>query len=66
MLEHRADPFENILNLSKQSLNTYNLLTKNLNFVPAPKQYSQKQLDTDTDNFFRLLKLKHNETQMSD
>ena len=60
MLEYRSDPFGNILNLSKHSfsLNTYKLLYKNLNFVSTPKQCSQKQLDTDTENFFCLLKLR--------
>ena len=73
MLECKSDPFENILNLSKFcfSLNTYKLLNKNLNFILTPKQYNQKQLDTDTENFFRLLKLcahfkDANETQTSD
>ena len=73
MLEYRSDPFGNILNISKHyfSWNTYNLLNKKWNFVPAPKQYSQKQLDTDTKNFFRLLKLRvhfkeANKTQTSD
>ena len=50
MLKYRSDPFGNILILSKYyfSLNTYKLLNKNLNFVPTPKQYSQKQFDADT------------------
>ena len=72
MLECKSDPFGNILNLSKHyfSLNTYKLLNKNLNF-PTPKQYGQKQLDTDTENFFRLLKLSAhfkdaNEPQVAD
>ena len=72
MLEYKSDPFGNILNLSKHyfSFNTYKLLNKNLNF-PTPKQYDQKQLDTGTENFFRLLKLRAhlkdaNETQTSD
>ena len=58
--------------LSKHSfsLNTYKLFNKNLNFVPTPKQYSQKQLDTDTKNFFRFLRVRAffkdaNETQTS-
>ena len=53
MFEYSSDPFGNILNLSKHSfsLNTYKLLNKNLNFVSTPKQYSQKQLDTDNKNF---------------
>ena len=44
MLEYSSHPFGNILNLSKHSfsLNTYKLLNKNLNFVPAPKQCNQK------------------------
>ena len=73
MLERRSDSFGDILNLSKHSfsLNTYKLLSKILNFVPTPKQYSQKQLDTDTRNIFRLLKLRAlfkgvNVTKMSD
>ena len=73
MLEYRSDPFGNILSLSKHSfsLNTYKLLNKNLNFVPTPKQYNQKQLHTDIENFFRLLKLRGHfkdasETQTSD
>ena len=60
-------------NLSKHSffLNTYKLLNKNLNFVPTSKQYSQKQLNIETENVFRLLKLRAhfkdaNETQTSD
>ena len=72
MLECKSDPFGNILNLSKHyfSLNTYKLLNKNLNF-PTSKQYGQKQLDTDTENFFRLLKLSAhfkdaNEPQVAD
>ena len=73
MFEYRSDPFGNILSLSKYSfsLNTYKLLNQNLNFVPTPKQYSQKQIDTDTENFSHLLKLHAhikdvNETQTSD
>ena len=55
----------------KTSLKTYRLLNKNLNFVPTPKQYRQKQLDTNTENFFRLVKLRGhfkdaNEAQTSD
>ena len=73
MLEYRSDPFGNILNLSKQyfSLNTCMLLNENFNVVPTPKQYSQKQRDTVTKNFFHLLKLcthfkDANEMQKSD
>ena len=57
LFEYRSDPLENISNLRKHSLylNTYKLLNKNLKFVPTPKQYSQKQLDTDTEKFFRFL-----------
>ena len=73
MLERRSDSFGDILNLSKHSfsLNTYKLLNKILNFVPTRKQYSQKQLYTDTRNIFRLLKLRAlfksvNVTKMSD
>ena len=73
MLDYRSDPFVNILNLSNHScsLNSHKLLIRNLTFVPKPKQYSQKQLDTETDNVLRLLKLRAhfkdvNEIQKSD
>ena len=73
MLKYRPDPLGNILNLSKHyfSWNTYKFSNKNLNFVPTPKQYSQKQLDTNIENLLRLLKLRAhskdaNETQTSD
>ena len=58
MVEYRTGAFGNILNLSKHSLSLgiYKLLNKNLNFVPTPKQYKTKQLDTDTKIFFRLFK----------
>ena len=57
--------------LSVYNENTYKVLNKNLNFVPILKQYNQKQLDTDTENFIRLLKLRArfkdaNETQTLD
>ena len=62
-----------ILNLFKHSFsfNTYKVLNKNLNFVHTPKQYGQKQLDTDTEYFFLLLKVSAhikdaNETKKSD
>ena len=72
MVECRSDLLGNILNLSKHSfsLNTFKLLNKNLNFVLATKQYSQKQLDRDTE-IFHLLKLRTHskdahETKISD
>ena len=60
LLEYRYDLFSNILNLSKRSfsLKKVKVLNKNLNFVLSPKQYSQKQFDTDTGDFFCLLKLR--------
>ena len=66
MLAYRSESFGNILNLSKHSfsLNTYNLVNRNLNFIPSPKQYSLKELDTDTENFFCLSKLRVDERQM--
>ena len=60
ILECRLDPYGNILDLSKHFFffKHFKLLNKNLNFVPTPKQCNQKQLYTDTENFFRLLKLR--------
>ena len=44
---------------------------KHLSFVPTPKQYSQRQLDTDTENLSLVLEFRAhfkeaNETQTSD
>ena len=54
-----ADPSGHVINLSKHSfsLDTCKLLNKNLNFVPTPKKYDKKQLDTDAENFFYLIRL---------
>ena len=50
----------NVINLLKHSfsLDTCKLLNKNLNFVPTPKKYNEKQLDTDAEIFFHLIRLR--------
>ena len=53
MLEYRSDPLRNILNLSNNSvsLSTHKHLNK-LNFLPTPKQWSEKHIDADIENGF--------------
>ena len=55
-IRSKSDPSGNAINLPKHSflLDTFKLLSKNLNFVPTPKKYYKKQLDTDAENFFHL------------
>ena len=59
-IRYKSDPSGQVINLSKHSfsLDTFKLLNKNLNFVPITKKYNKKQLDNDTENFFRLIKLR--------
>ena len=58
-IRYKSNPSGNVINLSKHSFSsdTFKLLNKNLNFVPTPKNYNNKQLDTDAENFFCLIKL---------
>ena len=57
---YKSDPSGNVINLSKHlfSLDTFKLLNKNVNFVPTPKKYNKKQLNTDAEIFFRFIKLR--------
>ena len=50
----------NVINLLKHSfsLDTCKLLNKNLNFVPTPKKYNEKQLDTDAEIFSHNIRLR--------
>ena len=59
-IRYKSDPSGKVINLSKHSfsLDTFKLLNKNLNFVPTPKKYNKKKLDTDDENFFHLTKLR--------
>ena len=54
---HQFDPIGNVINLSNKTFTkeTFQLLNKNLNFIPIP---SKNQLNKELDNFFRLIKLK--------
>ena len=59
-IRYKPDPSGNFITLSKHSfsLDTFKLLNENLNLVPTPKKYNKKQLDTDAENFFHLIKLR--------
>ena len=37
---------------------TFQLLNKNLNFIPTPKVYNKDKLNKELESFYRLLKLK--------
>ena len=54
-IKHHADPFSNIINLSKHefSIPEYKLLGKNLNFCPTPGIYSKEIVTKETNEFFR-------------
>ena len=47
-------------NLSKKTFTkeTFQLLNKNLNFIPTPSIFNKNQLNKQRDDFFRLIKLK--------
>ena len=55
---YESDPSGNVINLWKHSLSsdTFTLLNKNLDSVPTTKKYKKKQLYTDAENFFCLIK----------
>ena len=55
---YKSDPSGKVINLWKHSFSSDNftLLNKNLNFEPTPKKYKEKQLHTDAENFFYLIK----------
>ena len=55
---YKSDPSGKVINLWKHSFSSDNftLLNKNLNFEPTPKKYKKKQLHTDAENFFYLIK----------
>ena len=59
-IRYEFDPLGKVINLSKHSFSSYTfkLLNKNLNFVPTPKKYIKRQLNTDTEDFFRFIKLR--------
>ena len=52
-LKTKSDPSGNVVNLSKKSFSSdaFTILHKNPNFVPTPKKYNKKQLDTEAENF---------------
>ena len=48
-----------IVNLSKKtfSTQTFQLLNKNLNFVPTPQVYNKHNLNKEMETFYRTIKL---------
>ena len=54
-IKHHADPFGNVINLSKHkfSIPEYKLLGKNLNFCPMAGKYNKKTLTKETNEFLR-------------
>ena len=57
---HQFDPIGNVINLSSKTFikETFQLLNKNLNFIPIPSIFNKNQLNKELDDFFRLIKLK--------
>ena len=53
-------PLRNIINLRNTTFTkqTFQLLNKNLNFIPTPSKKNKNQLNRKLDGFFRLIKLK--------
>ena len=53
-------PLRNIINLHNTTFTkqTFQLLNKNLNFIPTPSKKNKNQLNRKLDGFFRLIKLK--------
>ena len=53
-------PLRNIINLHNTTFTkqTFELLNKNLNFIPTPSKKNKNQLNRKLDGFFRLIKLK--------
>ena len=57
---YQSDPIGHVINLSKNTLTkgTFQLLNKNLNFIPTPKVQNKHKLNEELESFYRLLKLK--------
>ena len=57
---HQFDPIGNVINLSNKTFTkeTFQLLNKNLKFIPKPSMSNKNQLNKELDDFFRLIKLK--------
>ena len=57
---YQSDPIGHVINLSKKTFTkgTFQLLNKNLNFIPTPKVYNKDKLNKELESFYRLLKLK--------
>ena len=53
-------PLRNIINLRNTTFTkqTFQLLNKNLNFIPTPSKKNKNQMNRKLDGFFRLIKLK--------
>ena len=57
---HQFDPIGNVINLSNKTFTkeTFQLLNKNVKFIPKPSMSNKNQLNKELDDFFRLIKLK--------
>ena len=57
---YQSDPIGHVINLSKKTFtkDTFQLLNKNLNFIPTSKVYNKDKLNKELESFYRLLKLK--------
>ena len=57
---YQSDPVGNVINLSKKTSTkwTFQLLNKNLNFIPTAKVYNKHKLNEELESFYKLLKLK--------
>ena len=58
--KYQSDPFGSVINLSRYdfSIHTFKLLGKNLNFCPTQTTYKKQLLETELDEFFRIIKLR--------
>ena len=59
-ISYKSDPEGNVVNITAFSLakSEYKPLRKKLNLIPTPKVRNKNDLDSDINNFFRLVKLK--------
>ena len=56
----QSDPIGKVVNLSKNTFSkeTFQLLNKNLDFVPTLKVYNKRNLNEEMETFYRTIKLK--------
>ena len=60
MIKFQSDPIGKVVNLSEKTFSkeTFQLLTKNLNFVPTLKVYNKYKLNEEMGTLNRKIKLK--------